>query len=182
MKKRHVEKMTSDRPADTTETLREEIIDWLKDAYAMERGLESALKKQADNEDLSQDVRDRADSHLQETRRHADLVRSALQSLDSETSALKTGLGSAAQAFKGIGSVFAHDEKIKDLLDAYSMEHLEIACYTALAAAAERAGLSRVTEICHSIIPDEQRMAQALLDSLPREVTDYLIETASEEV
>jgi ferritin-like metal-binding protein YciE len=168
--------MTSDRHADVG---REEIIDWLRDAYAMERGLESSLKKQAENEELSSEVRERAASHLQETKRHAEQVRGALQSLDTDTSSLKTGLGSATQALKGIGSVFARDEKIKDLLDAYSMEHFEIACYTALAAGALRAGLTTVAEVCQAIIPDEQRMAQTLLEALPREVTDYLFEKES---
>ena len=37
----------------------------------MERGLEGALEKQANNEDLSSQVRERAAAHLDETRRHA---------------------------------------------------------------------------------------------------------------
>ena len=71
---------------------------------------------------------------------------------------------------------FARDEEIKDLLDAYAMEHFEIACYTALAAAAEQAGFSQVSETCRRIIPDEERMAQSLIQALPGEVVDYLFE------
>ncbi len=66
---------------------------------------------------------------------------------------------------------------VKDLLDAYSMEHFEIACYTALAAAAEKAGLDQVANVCRSIIPDEEKMADRLLDNIPSEVTSYLSET-----
>jgi ferritin-like metal-binding protein YciE len=172
------------RRAETTSTatntegkeVRDEIVDWLRNAYAMERGLESALKKQAENEDLSQPIRNRAASHLEETRRHADEVQAALQSLGTDTSALKTGAGVVMQATKGIGTIFASDERIKDLLDAYSMEHFEIACYTALSAAAERAGLPQVVEMCRRIIPDEERMAQTLKHSLPDEVVSYLYE------
>jgi ferritin-like metal-binding protein YciE len=163
-----------------SDELRDEVIDWLRDAYSMEKGLESALKKQSKNEDLSPALRKRAAAHLEETRRHAELVRSALKSMDTDTSSLKTGMGVMAQATKGLGSKFASDERIKDLLDAYSMEHFEIACYTALEAAAERAGLTEVIQICNRIIPDEERMAEALRDALPDEVSRYLSEAASE--
>ena len=161
--------------------IRDEIIDWLREAYAMERGLESALENQSKNDDVNPQVRNRAAAHLEETRRHADEVRSALQSLGTDTSSIKTGVGVMLQATKSLGTAFASDEHIKDLLDAYSMEHFEIACYTALEAAARRAGLTQVVEVCQSIIPDEQRMAEALIRALPAEVTDYLFETETAE-
>jgi len=183
MQKRYTETNTNARrsqsAAEATET-RDEIVDWLKDAYAMERGLESALEKQARNEKLSALVRERAASHLEETRRHAEEVRSALRSLDSDISSVKTGMGAIAQTAKGLASAFARDERIKDLLDAYSMEHFEIACYTALAAAANTAGFMQVVETCNRILPDEQRMAQSLIQSLPDEIEAYLFETETE--
>lgn len=159
--------------------IKEEIVDWLRDAYAMERGLEQSLEKQAKNADLSTAVRQRAATHLRETREHAEAVRTALQSLGSDTSALKTGVGVITQLTKGLGSAFSSDERIKDLLDAYAMENFEIACYTALAAAAERAGLAQVVEICRRILPDEERMAQAIQAAIPGEVASYLFEPAA---
>lgn len=179
MKQRHTTKQTASgtRPAARggTREIRDEIIDWLRDAYAMERGLESALEKQARSEELSVSVRDMAATHLEETRRHAESVRALLQSLGTDTSSLKTGFGVIAESTKGLASAFARDERIKDLLDAYSMEHFEIICYTALAAAADRAGLPEVAQTCRQIIPDEERMAHAIMTSLPNEVGAYLI-------
>lgn len=184
MKTRHTaattRRRTTPKSSSPGRKIREEIIDWLRDAYAMERGLESALEKQSKNEDLSRELRDRAAEHLEETRRHAEEVKSALQSLGADTSALKTGIGVVAQATKGLGTKFARDERIKDLLDAYAMEHFEIASYTALATAAERAGLAEVAAVCHRIIPDEERMADTLLDNLPLEITDYLFEAQAD--
>jgi ferritin-like metal-binding protein YciE len=184
MKTRHTAATTARRTATKTSSpgreVRDEIIDWLRDAYAMERGLEGALEKQSKNEDLSREFRDRAAQHLEETRRHAEDVKSALQSLGADTSALKTGMGVVAQATKGLGTKFTRDERIKDLLDAYSMEHFEIACYMALATAAERAGLAQVAAVCNRILPDEERMADTLLDYLPAEITNYLFERQAE--
>jgi ferritin-like metal-binding protein YciE len=185
MQKRHTTKTTrvGGRPTTTDEndSLRKEIVEWLKDAYGMERGLETALEKQSKNQDLNPEIRERAAIHWEETRGHAEQVRSMLQSLGSDTSLLKTSAGTLAQSAKGIMSAFARDERIKDLLDSYSMEHFEIACYTALAAAAEAAGLPEVIQMCQRILGDERRMAQAILESLPDEVTNYLIETEAAE-
>lgn len=153
---------------------KEEIIDWLRDAYAMERGLESTLKKQANNNDLEPMVRDRAAVHLEETRRHGDLVKACLEELGADTSAVKTGLGVVAEVTKGLGTSLARDEKVKDLLTAYSMEHFEIACYRALETAAEGAGFPRIAQVCGDIIEDEERMAESLAEALPVVVSSYL--------
>ena len=156
--------------------MKEEITDWLRDTYAMERGVQTSLEKHADNDELSEEVRARARTHLEETRGHAEQVKAVLQSLGTDTSTMKTGMGIMGQGIKGITSRFAKDERIKDLLDSYMMEHFEIACYTALSAAAERAGMPQVIDICERILPDEERTAQAILSSLPAEVTRYLYE------
>src|SRR4051812_9543373 len=66
------------------ENIKDEIIDWLRDAYAMEKGLENSLEKNSKNEELSQGVRERSAQHLEETRRHAEEVKAALKSLDAD--------------------------------------------------------------------------------------------------
>ena len=153
---------------------RDEVIDWLRDAYAMERGLETTLKKQSTNDKLSPDLQQYASMHLEETRRHAESVKAALESLGTDTSSLKTGLGVMTEATKGMATMFARDEQIKDLLTAYSMEHFEIACYTSLEAAAQQLGLSNVVAMCRQIIADEERMATTLLQAIPRMTVSYL--------
>jgi ferritin-like metal-binding protein YciE len=155
--------------------IREEVIDWLRDAYAMERGLEGSLEKQSKNQDLNPALRERVAMHLEETRRHAHQMESALKSLGTDTSALKTGMGVLGQSVKGFATKFARDEEIKDLLDAYAMEHFEIACYTALAAAATQAGLAQIAEICRGIISEEERMATWIKEFLPDRISFYLV-------
>jgi len=176
MKTRHSTVSSGTRSRSSTEgsTAHEEIIDWLKDAYAMERAMETSLQKHSSNDELSATVRSRASQHLEETRRHAELVRTALEGLGEDVSTLKTGMGIMTEATKGLATAFARDERIKDILNAYSMEHFEIACYLALIAGAQQAGLSQVAEVCQGILADEERMAHALRASLPEEVSMYL--------
>jgi len=153
---------------------RDEVIDWLKDAYAMERGLEVTLKKQSESDDYEAQIRSAAARHLEDTRRHARMVESLLKSLGSNTSTVKTGMGIMTESMKGFGTSMARDERIKDLLASYAMEHFEIACYKALVVAAERAHLTEVSETCNQIIDDEELMARTLDDALPMTVQNYL--------
>lgn len=159
-------------------TKHEELIDWLRDAYAMERGLETMLKKQAQNEDLLPEVREQAQLHLEQTKAHAEAVKECLQKLGTDTSALKTGMATAMETMKGLGTNFARDERVKDMLAAYASEHFEIACYRALRVAAELAGEIEISAVCDRIIPDEERMAAWLDEHLPTVVRGYLQETA----
>jgi ferritin-like metal-binding protein YciE len=91
---------------------------------------------------------------------------------------MKTAMGTVGQGFKGLTTQFARDQHIKDLLDAYMMEHFEIACYTSLEAAAEHAGFTQVAEVCRQIIPDEERMAANLIEAIPQETVGYLFKEA----
>ncbi len=180
MKPRHTEKETAMgvRPASqgAKKDIREELIDWLREAHGMELGLEASLRKVINKDNVSHLVKTAATAHLAETRHHAEAIEAALQTLGSDTSTLKTGTGIIAQAMKGLGSMFASDEQLKDLLDAYSVEHFEIACYTALAAAAEKGGFPEIVKLCRSIIPDEENMAARIRENIPMETVSYLFE------
>jgi ferritin-like metal-binding protein YciE len=153
---------------------KEEVLDWLRDAYAMERGMEVTLKKISDSDRHCADCRTAAARHLEETRQHAETIASLLKSLGTDTSKIKTGIGMMAEIAKGIGTAISRDEQIKDLLASYAMEHFEIACYQALIAAAETAGLPEVADACEKIIADEEYMAQSISETLPLVIQDYL--------
>jgi ferritin-like metal-binding protein YciE len=157
-------------------TKREELIDWLRDAYAMERGLETTLGKQVQNEDMPELLREQARVHLEETKAHAEAVKACLQQLGTDTSALKTGVAQAMEMAKGFGTNFARDERVKDLLMAVASEHFEIACYRALRVGAELAGEPGIVAVCDRIIPDDQRMAYWLAEYRPMVVGGYLRE------
>jgi ferritin-like metal-binding protein YciE len=155
-------------------TTREELIDWLRDAYAMERGLEITLRKQSKSDELTQAMREKARVHLEETRQHAEGVKTCLEELGADTSTLKTSLATITESIKGLGTVFARDERVKDLLAAYASEHFEIACYKALRAAATLAHEPTVVSVCDRILIDEEDMASWLNANLPEVVSSYL--------
>jgi ferritin-like metal-binding protein YciE len=154
--------------------IQNEITDWLRDAYAMERSQEITLEKICANIDLPTECRTAAAMHLTETRQHSRIVESLLRSLGADISSFKTGLGVMAETIRSLGTTLSHDEQVKDLLGTYAIEHFEIACYSAIATAAEIAGLSQIANTCRQIILDEEKMAECIRKQLPQFVREYL--------
>jgi ferritin-like metal-binding protein YciE len=102
------------------------VLDWLNDAYAMERGIEITLRKQAENEDA---LRERARIHLDETTEHADRVARCLEMLGTPARRTQNRDGAGVELGKGLTTMFARDERVKDFLAAYGTEYFEVACY-----------------------------------------------------
>jgi ferritin-like metal-binding protein YciE len=153
---------------------KEEVLDWLRDAHAMEIAMVTALKKQSGNDQAPLALREILASHLSETQRHAQLVEQCLHDLGSDTSTLKDAAATSMEWMKGTASKLARDEVIKDMLAGLAAEHFEIACYTALKVAGEQLGLVEVISTAHTILQDEQRMAGWLDKHLPGTIRDYL--------
>jgi ferritin-like metal-binding protein YciE len=155
---------------------KEELTDWLRDAYAMETAMLLALKKQINNEKVSQRMREQASIHYTETEGHAEAVKACLAKLGSDVSTLKTALAQGLEFMKSTGTFLAKDERVKDALAAYASEHFEIACYTALRTAAEKIGVREIVSTCDAILKEEVAMADWLQKNLPDVVRDYLDE------
>jgi ferritin-like metal-binding protein YciE len=155
---------------------KEELIEWLQDAYAMESAMLLALKKQIDSEKVSQRMREQASIHYVETEGHAKAVQDCLKKLGTDTSLPKRILAEGLEALKGTATMFAKDERIKDAIAAYASEHFEIACYTALRTGALKLGMPQVVGMCNAIILEEEKMAGWLQKHLPAVVGDYLYE------
>ncbi len=124
---------------------KEQLIEWLGDAYAMEKGLCDTLKRHADEAGDHPDLQGAIPQHLQETERHASELENALKSLDESTSAIKTGLARAGGLFGGLSTMAAADTMVKNALSEYATEHFEIACYRSLIAAAKELGETSTT-------------------------------------
>lgn len=142
--------------------MKNEIADWLRDAHAMESNLATMLEGQVERLGGYPDLQEDVARHAEESRQHAELVESALQSLGEDTSLLKDGVAKLTGMMSPLGIGMACDAPVKIVLANYAAEHFEIACYQSLIAAAEVAGYPEVSEICQEILDDELRMAEIL--------------------
>ena len=142
-------------------------IAWLNDAYGLEQSLVQTLERHVKDAKDHPGMQARLQQHLDETRRHADLVESCIVRLGSSTSSLKSGLSTVMGAVQGMSTGPAKDELIKNALADYSAEHFEIASYTSLLAAAQSLGDLETAQICQQILRDEEAMQAWLAQQIP---------------
>ncbi|OBR46155.1 ferritin-like domain-containing protein [Paraburkholderia tropica] len=157
----------------------EHLIDWLRDAYAMEKQAEVMLKAQSGRLEHYPELRARIDQHIEETRSQQDLIGGRLEMLDSSPSAMKDMSARMSAFMQGLGGMAVGDEVVKGGMSGYVFENVEIAAYTALIAAADAAGDEETRRVCELILPQEVAMAKWLLDHLPDTVTKFVTRSAS---
>lgn len=157
-----------------TDQQKETYIAWLNDAHALEESLITALERQIHETEERPELRDRLQDHLEETRRHEQLVRGCLARHEEEPSGGKDFFGKVASAISSMGMSMSDDAMVKILHSAYAAEQTEIVTYTLLRAAAGELGDIETTTICDEILIDENVMAQWLLEQIPEVVTEHL--------
>jgi ferritin-like metal-binding protein YciE len=150
------------------------VIAWLNDAHAMELGIAQVLERHIEEAKDHPAMHAGLQRHLEQTRRHAELVKSCVERMGGETSGLKTGMASVMGAVQGMTTKLAKDELIKNTLHDYGTEHFEIACYTSLIAAAENLGDQETAQVCREILRDDQAMADFLFQQIPLATVEML--------
>ena len=159
-------------------TSQENLLDWLRDAHAMEQQAEKMLKAQSERLEHYPQLKARIDQHIEETLGQQQLIDQCLARLGSSSSTLKD-MGGKLMAFgQAVGGSLMSDEVIKGAMAGYVFENMEIASYTALIAAAKEAGDSETLAACEKILPQEIAMAEWLLQHLPELTQTFLRRSA----
>jgi ferritin-like metal-binding protein YciE len=162
----------------TTEA-KENLLDWLRDAHAMEQQAEKMLNAQAERLEHYPQLKARIVEHIGETLGQQKLLDQRIARLGSSPSTLKD-LGGKLMAFgQAVGGMTVSDEVIKGAMAGYVFENLEVATYTVLIAAAEAVGDSETRAACEQIIVQEKAMAAWLLEHLPQLTQAFLLRSAT---
>lgn len=141
------------------------LIAWLRDAHAMEEQAETMLASQFERLGHYPELKARIGRHIAETKQHAALLKGCLDRLGDGNSILKDAAAKVAAMAQGLSGVFATDEVVKGTLANYTFEHMEIASYRILIAAAEHVGDTETAAVCQHILQDELAMAKWLEDN-----------------
>jgi ferritin-like metal-binding protein YciE len=161
-------------------TKREQFIQWLADAHAMEVGIVTTLEKHiADAKGLPK-VRAALTRHLRETRRHATEMKKALASLGGSHPIVKEGVSKLANLAAGLVTTMARDTIVKNAIADFATEHFEMACYNSLIETATVLGERKIAATCRIILKEEKAMA-ASLDSLFKGVNNTYLATLEDE-
>ena len=156
----------------------QKIVQYLNEAHGAELALVRQLQAQIAMTPKGQ-YRDGLETHLRETRRHAERVEARLGKLDQGNNPLQAGWGALESL---IGQALAltktpldlvrgtggEEKVLKNAKDSCAAEALEIATYTALARLARSAGDEQTERLAKSVLADEQKMLDRLLKEIPR--------------
>jgi ferritin-like metal-binding protein YciE len=155
------------------------VIAWLNDAHGMENALVQILEHQIkDAKDYPQ-VQAKLEQHLEQTRRHAQLVKGCVEHLGGSTSTVKTGMASLFGQMQALSTGAARDEMVKNALADYAAENFEVASYTALIRAAQELGDQQTADVCQQILQEDQAMANWLQQNLPTLVQQTLLQLSN---
>lgn len=160
-------------------TIEENLLDWLRDAHAMEQQAEKMLRAQSERLEHYPELKARIDEHLQETLSQQKLLDECLSRYDTSSSTLKDLTGKLMAFGQAVGGMTMSDEVVKGSMSSYVFENIEVATYTVLIAAAKAAGDTQTQAACEKILPQEEAMAQWLKDHLPQITTAFLQRSAN---
>lgn len=148
-------------------TVQENFIAWLRDAYAMEQQAVEILERQAPRLDDYPDMQAKIREHLELSKSQAERLRTCLQRLGTDISAIKTGLAQLTGNAAAMMNALSSDEVVKQTIADYAFENFEIANYRCLIGAAEAAGDRETRRVCEEILREEEAMASWIEDHLP---------------
>lgn len=155
-------------------TKQDNLLDWLRDAHAMEQQAESMLKAQADRLEHYPELKQRIEQHIQETLGQQTLLKGCIDRLGGSTSALKDMAAKLMAFGQAVGGMAVSDEVVKGAMAGYVFENIEIATYTVLIQAAKDVGDVETQRACEEILPQEIAMADWLRDHLPEITSAFL--------
>jgi ferritin-like metal-binding protein YciE len=143
------------------------LVAWLNDAHGMENALIQILEHQVKDAKDFPAAQEKIQQHLEQTRQHAEMVKSCVENLGGSTSSIKSGIASLFGQMQALSTGAAQDEMVKNSLADAAAEQFEIASYSALIAAAQELGEMNTVTACQQILQDEQNMLSWLQQTLP---------------
>jgi ferritin-like metal-binding protein YciE len=162
----------------------QKVVQYLNEAHASEQALVRVLQSQIAMAPRGS-YRSALESHLEETRRHAERVDERLRALGRDTNpvhafvgVVETAVGQAValsmlplELVRGTGG---EEKVLKNAKDACASEALEVATYTAIERLAQKVGDDETAELAASIRADEEKMLERVLREIPK-LTDAVV-------
>jgi ferritin-like metal-binding protein YciE len=162
----------------------QKVVQYLREAHATEQALVRVLQSQIATTPRG-GYRNGLESHLLETRAHAERVQRRLSELGGARNplTLATGLvqtlvgaafALAAAPLHVVRGTDGEDQVLKGARETCAREALEIAMYTSIERLARSVGDTTTASLASSIRVDEQRMLDRLIGELPTLADDVL--------
>lgn len=155
-------------------TTEEHLMDWLRDAHAMEKQAIESIENQIDRLKSYPQLQSWVRDHVDASRRQRELIETCIKRRGGNVSTLKDIAMGLFGNIQEATSLFMQDEVLKNVIADYAFKHYEIASYTSLRSAAEAAADAETTRVCDDILREEEALAGRLLPLLPEVTLQYL--------
>jgi ferritin-like metal-binding protein YciE len=157
----------------------ETLLEWLRDAHALERRGEHALRNQTERIVNYPDVRTRVKRNLYETLEQKRLLEGCIVRLGGRPSRAKVAMGKAIAFGQSAVCALRPDEIVKTAISNYAFKNMEIAMYMSVISAAEAAGDKETLRVGEQILSEEQAMARCMLQHLDELTEEFLSRDAA---
>ncbi|MFN4101851.1 MAG: ferritin-like domain-containing protein [Pararhodobacter sp.] len=164
-----------------TMTAHEIFASGLRNAHAMEKQALSIMQPQLNRLEHYPQVSALLERHIRETDAQIERLDQILATLDTSASMMKDASLSFTGSMAALGHTMATDEILKNSFANYAFEHFEIAAYSSLITVAGSCGAQAAIPLLEQTLDEEQRMAQAIHDSLDAVTRQYLVLSASDQ-
>jgi ferritin-like metal-binding protein YciE len=144
------------------EKLRNKLVKYIEDAYAMENHIVEVLEKQVQDTQEFPNIQMQIQHHLDETREHQARMMRCLESYGQKPSGLKSALSNFLGNVMGALGGTQEDALAMNARNDYAVEHFEIATYGLLIATAQAYGDQQTVQACLANLRDEVEMANWL--------------------
>lgn len=144
---------------------------YLKDAHALEMGILDRLNDMAgDTKDIDPAVSQLYAQHATQTQSQANRLEMRLKELGEDTSGGKSMLSKLASIGSDISDMFANkeDKTEQGLFMAYATEHMEMAVYSGLKAAADTIGDEPTSRLAQQIFNEEKAAGEKIFPHIAR--------------
>jgi ferritin-like metal-binding protein YciE len=139
-------------------SVEDELVKALDEAYAMEKQVELLLHSMIRTTGDPSVVSD-LETHLEETKQHAERVKVCLEGHGASPSKVKEAAMLTAGALKAPLDMARGEKGMRNARDGFATEHLEIAAYRLIEELARKANDQQSMAIARQNAEDEERMA-----------------------
>lgn len=160
------------------EDVKERMLRYLTDAYAVEEGGMRTLRGISEETDIPE-MRAAVDEHIGATQTQLSRLAQRIGELGGDVSKGKAFVNTMIGMASELANAF-HDREDKltqDLIKAYSLEHFEVGMYTALKSFAEEVGDYATVQLAETLMSEEQLASERFLRLIPQVAKAAIIRT-----